>query len=217
MHSLSNLTGVCKFTKEHHTMFPSVSPGEKNEKKSIITIPRLSVALSANALRWLLDHGLDPNLPAERGMSGTIGDLTPLNAVASESWLSAEKAIESMEVLVSRGAVVDYEVLQNAVHVARNRTVQFHGEVLGWILQHATGFDINTPAPRGYPMLHLSIFHQRQALVEWLLENGADPSIRVKRVKKIKRKRMWLNAVQIAEEVGNEQILEKVRAAAEAQ
>ncbi|KAF9880714.1 hypothetical protein CkaCkLH20_01756 [Colletotrichum karsti] len=170
----------------------------------------LSVVRSVKALQWLLDHGLDPNLPAERGMSGCIGDLTPLNAVAKALGSYADIAIEAMELLVSRGAVLDYNVLKTAL-VRGRREACFDGDVPRWILQHATDFDINTPSRKGYPLLHAAILNQRQQLVAWLLENGADPSIRVK------HKGRWKNAVKIAEEVCNVLILDLVIAAAKAQ
>ncbi|KAF6801131.1 hypothetical protein CSOJ01_11989 [Colletotrichum sojae] len=118
-----------------------------------------------------------------------------------------------MELLVSRGAVVDYNVLINAIYVSRITTIRFQGDVLRWILQHAVGFDINTRPGGRYPLLHDSIVRRRQQLVAWLLENGADISIRV-RMQGVRR---LVDALELAEEVGDEPILEKVKEAANAQ
>ncbi|KAF6825702.1 ankyrin repeat protein [Colletotrichum plurivorum] len=187
------------------------------EINAVFSKPRnllLSVVRSVKALQWLLDHGLDPNLPAQRGpIPGEgprryIGPLTPLSAAAKESHRDADKAVEAMELLVSRGAVVDYNVLSDAIHIWRGTSVSFQGEFLRWILQHGSGFDINTQPVGRYPLLHSSIMSRRQHLVAWLLENGADTSTRVR----MQSSGRWMNALELAEAVGHEPILEQVRA-----
>lgn len=62
-------------------------------------------------MEWLLDHGMDANLPGDRGSTGIHGAMTPLHALAQRGRYD-ETVIEMMETLVTRGAVVEPFVLE---------------------------------------------------------------------------------------------------------
>jgi ankyrin repeat protein len=125
------------------------------------------------AVEWLLDHGMDPNLPGERGISRLRGNATPMNLMA---WDGAQhkEAVEIMELLVSRGATLDPFVLENAI--VRRGQPRYQLEVLQWLVDH--GADVNFPLQAGYTMIFKAIQSRDIQLVEFLLRNGANTSVR---------------------------------------
>lgn len=57
------------------------------------------------ALKWLLDHGMDPNLPADRGTTRVRGHMTPMKAAAKQG-TRTPGVVEAMEMLLEYGAEV---------------------------------------------------------------------------------------------------------------
>jgi len=136
------------------------------------------VARSRPALKWLLDHGMDPNLPADRFITGIRGNMTPMNAVVYESPYT-EGQIETMEMLLEYGAVLDRYVLYNAIRWNRRGGNGHHDPaVLQWLVDHGAGEDL--PFRHGHMLLSLPVSRKNLALVRFFLENGADTTLKWK-------------------------------------
>ncbi|KAK8016933.1 ankyrin [Apiospora rasikravindrae] len=118
---------------------------------------------------WLLDHGMDPNLKGKRGPSMVRGDMTPMNAAALDGRKS-EAVTKTMDLLLSRGATVDPTVLMNAISW-RNHG-KFYPKVLQWLVDH--GADVNCTMQTGARLLKAAISDRNAALVQFLLDNGAE-------------------------------------------
>ncbi|KAK8047522.1 hypothetical protein PG996_015586 [Apiospora saccharicola] len=119
---------------------------------------------------WLLDHGMDPNLKGRKGLTGIVGDMTPMNAAALGGRTRAYMTT-TMDLLHSRGASLGPSVLVNAVGWRSGGTHQ--PKVLQWLVDH--GADVNCAMPSGTSILEAAIAKRNAALVRFLLENGADP------------------------------------------
>ncbi|KAK8050485.1 hypothetical protein PG994_012215 [Apiospora phragmitis] len=118
---------------------------------------------------WLLDHGMDPNLKGKRGPSMVRGDMTPMNAAALDGRKS-EAITETMDLLLSRGATLEPTVLMNAISWSNRGN--FYPKVLQWLLDH--GADIDCTMKTGARFLKAAISKRNAALVQFLLDNGAE-------------------------------------------
>ena len=118
-------------------------------------------------LRWLLDNGGDPNLRAERQRSGSCCRLfTPLTRAAHSM------DTRGLEILLSYGAELDPMALHEAIECRSDRKIA-HMEVL-----YHRGVDINYWTRRwGTPLDH-AVHRRSKGNVQFLLERGADATIR---------------------------------------
>lgn len=133
--------------------------------------PRQTVISSRPATKWLLDHGMDPNLPADRGSSGIRGYMTPMNAAAQQG-ACTEAAIETMEMLLGYGATLDQPILETAIRWRQG--ARHERAVLQWLVDQ--GADVNCPMRTGATLLHAAVYKKNLALLTFLLENGANVS-----------------------------------------
>ncbi|KAI1385616.1 ankyrin repeat-containing domain protein [Hypoxylon trugodes] len=126
-------------------------------------------------LEWLLEHGMDPNLPGDRRTDPIRGHLTPLNAAAFRGRFT-EDAVNSLKLLVSRGAVLDPFVLENAIGLDVRGGRRYSRKVVQWLVGH--GADVNYRMQSGATLLYAAVEAENFELVTTLLELGADASER---------------------------------------
>lgn len=128
---------------------------------------------SRSAVEWLLDHGMDPNLPGEKGLFRLRGKSTPMNLMAARGAIHKD-VIEILELLLSRGATFDPFVLENAM--ARRGKPGYQLEVLQWLVDH--GANVDYPLEGRFNIIHRAVANRDRDLVEFLLRNGADTTVR---------------------------------------
>lgn len=117
---------------------------------------------------WLLDHGMDPNLKGNKGLTMITGDMTPMNAAAYNGRVVWNKP--AMEMLLSRGASLPPSVLANAIGWRGRPSYQL--QVLQWLVDH--GADVNCRTRSGGSLLKAVISKKEAVLVQFLLDNGAE-------------------------------------------
>ncbi|KAI0170429.1 ankyrin repeat-containing domain protein [Pestalotiopsis sp. NC0098] len=140
----------------------------------MVHIQFMSPAMSSrSAVEWLLDHGMDPNLPGEKGLFRLRGKSTPMNLMAARGAIHKD-VIEILELLLSRGATFDPFVLENAM--ARRGKPGYQLEVLQWLVDH--GANVDYPLEGGFNIIHRAVANRDRDLVEFLLRNGADTTVR---------------------------------------
>ncbi|KAK8075671.1 hypothetical protein PG997_010334 [Apiospora hydei] len=97
------------------------------------------------------------------------GDMTPMNAAALDGRKS-EAVTETMDLLLSRGATLEPAVLLNAISWRNHGN--FYPKVLQWLVDH--GADVNCTTKTGARILKAAISKRNAALVQFLLDNGAE-------------------------------------------
>lgn len=123
-------------------------------------------------LRWLLEHGADPNVMAERppGAALSIHRWTPL---ANAAELTDPTALQ---ILLSYGAELDPQALFHAIGAYPR---QRNGiATMAVLIDH--GADVNYVAEKWATPLHLAVRRNSKEKVRYLLERGADPTLRYK-------------------------------------
>lgn len=110
-------------------------------------------------VRWLLEHGADPNVPGE-------GGVTPLATAA------LRPSIAVLELLLAHGAELDPEALYKAMSLRGQGGVP----VMRFLLDR--GVDVNAPSPHSGTPLHHAVRLSHKERVQVLLDHGADPTIK---------------------------------------
>ncbi|KAH7063895.1 ankyrin repeat-containing domain protein [Paraphoma chrysanthemicola] len=117
-------------------------------------------------LRWLLDHGADPNTRPERRSQGA--SFEPMSALAAAARLPNPGPLR---LLLTYGAVMDPEAIFWAIGVNRGTATGIATmEVLS---DH--GADLNYVSVRYSTPLNFAISKNRLDKVKFLLDHGADP------------------------------------------
>ncbi|KAJ4295569.1 hypothetical protein N0V90_007582 [Kalmusia sp. IMI 367209] len=119
-------------------------------------------------LRWLLENGANPNTTNERRPNTCNDIMTPLACAA----LAPETA--HLELLLSYGAEMDNDALFRAIS-ARSHRNGSHVAHLKILLDH--GADVNYRSRKWGTPLHYAIQYERKAMIEYLLERGAAPTV----------------------------------------
>ncbi|KAJ4359516.1 uncharacterized protein N0V89_000071 [Didymosphaeria variabile] len=119
-------------------------------------------------LRWFLDHGADPNKP-NRSLPNSANNeiLTPL-AFAAEA-----PETFGLEILLSYGANMDDDAIFRAI-AARSHPEKSHVPHIRILVNH--GADVNHRSRRWGTPLQYAIHAGRADIVEFLLDQGADPT-----------------------------------------
>lgn len=110
-------------------------------------------------VKWLLDHGADPNVPGERGA-------TPLATAA------LRPSIAVLELLLAYGAELDARALYNAI----DRRGQGGIPVMRFLLDR--GVDVNAPSRQWCTPLHYAVRGADKERIQLLLDRGADTTIK---------------------------------------
>ncbi|KAK8137592.1 hypothetical protein PG984_003085 [Apiospora sp. TS-2023a] len=132
------------------------------------TVLREMAMRSVDLAEWLLDHGLDPNLKGNKGLTMITGDMTPMNAAAYNGRVGRNTAV--MDLLLSRGARLSPSVLAVAIGWRGRPTYQL--QVLQWLVDH--GADVNCRMNSGGSLLKAVIGKRDAVLVQFLLDHGAE-------------------------------------------
>lgn len=119
------------------------------------------------SLRWLLEHGADPNLSSERREIGScLQRATPLN------YASKLSDPNSVNILLSHGAILDPDAIYHAIGIRyqKNGTA-----TLKALIDH--GADVNHNSKRwSTPLFHTVRIGSPEKL-RLLLASGVDPEI----------------------------------------
>ncbi|KAF1846344.1 ankyrin, partial [Cucurbitaria berberidis CBS 394.84] len=117
-------------------------------------------------LRWLLEHGANPNIMSTRSRGSCAERRTPLVAAARMSDATP------LEILLSYGTKLDPMVIFSAIWVRR-----YENGVATMAALLAHGVDVNYMSERlGTPLLY-AVHRLRKEKVSFLMANGADPTI----------------------------------------
>jgi hypothetical protein len=115
-------------------------------------------------LEWLLDHGLDPNLPADSGSNRSGLDVlfTPMDAAVidqSDPWI--------LQMLSAHGG----KVTEQALFLTISRSGVARESIVHWLLDH--GADPNASVRPWGRILRHAIKRGSWTLVEALIKHGA--------------------------------------------
>lgn len=125
---------------------------------------RMSVG-KEKLMRWLLDHGADPNLAHDQAPS------------ALRTAVVTEKGGDAVRLLLEHGAALEPP---NILHFAINAQATMSDRACVERVKQLVraGADINhiDPKKKG-TALHLAAWHSRGDIVEALIELGADPDV----------------------------------------
>lgn len=111
-----------------------------------------------SCVRWCLEHGADPNLENDQGV-------TPLATAA------LEPSIAPLELLITHGARLDPEALYSALNRRGNGGIA----VMTYLIDQ--GIDINAPIQGWESPLHYAVWHSGPPdRVQLLIDKGADRS-----------------------------------------
>jgi hypothetical protein len=120
------------------------------------------VMTSEKCAKWLLDHGADPNIRFHK--SGP-----PLATAALEPLSSSQPVLD---LLISYGAELDVSALLSAMKPRGKGGIP----VMQYLVDR--GIDVNGICPPWGTPLHFAVIIGSMEKVEFLLEKGADPTIR---------------------------------------
>jgi ankyrin repeat protein len=121
-----------------------------------------------SSLRWLLEHGADPNMTFDVPSAGSCQQ--PRTAVACAAKLSDPA---SLELLFSHGAETDPLAIFHAIGLRSQMNGTATLEVL---INH--GADVDYVSRHWGTPLHQAVRRSQTAKVKLLLERGADPNIK---------------------------------------
>jgi ankyrin repeat protein len=123
---------------------------------------------SLSSLKWLLDHGANPNMMSQRLLPGSC--LQPTTPLAEAATLSDPGALR---LLLSHGAEMDPEAIFHAIGIRylRNGTA-----TLKELLEH--GADANYDSDRWCTPLHYAVRRGLTDKLKVLLQYGADPNVK---------------------------------------
>lgn len=146
-------------------------------------------------LRWLLEHGADPNLRAAR-LPGTLGEKGTPFAYAAQ--LSSPTALET---LLEYGAELDPQAIFYAIHMGRGQANCT--ATLEALIQH--GADVNYVSKSWPTPLHHAVRWGQLEKLKLLLAHGADPEVRSLNTN--------MSALEYAKEQGRSEYYEPMEAA----
>ncbi|KAH7063893.1 ankyrin repeat-containing domain protein [Paraphoma chrysanthemicola] len=118
------------------------------------------------SLRWLLDHGADPNTKEQKLSKGV-----PKNGTSPIAEAAALADPSPLRLLLAHGAKIDPNAVFYAIGMRRSTNGTANLELL---IEH--GADLNTVSTRWYTPLFRAVNVNSEAKLRLLLEHGADPN-----------------------------------------
>ncbi|KAH4017307.1 hypothetical protein HBH61_156150 [Parastagonospora nodorum] len=166
---LNNASFDAAFAREETAVFKLLIDSGWDINSSPSQLNGLYYALeSENLLRWLLEHGANPNVISPKLPGSCSHPGTPLMDAAE---LSDPTALRT---LIAHGATLHPEILFYAIGLRHNSNGTATMEAL---IEH--GADINYVSPRRSTPLYAAVRVCDEEKIRFLLARGADPHLKV--------------------------------------